>query len=81
MKVMVPVWEDREVGEGEENLCQHLRVSSQPEHTNCLKSVSGFATVRSSMLLHLYYVELFPFPKVVVIYCNCMSWFYLEHFS
>ena len=37
VEVVVPVGKHREVGEGEENLCEYLWVSSQPENTNSVK--------------------------------------------
>ena len=37
VEVVVPVGKHREVGEGEEDLCEYLRVSSQPENTNSVK--------------------------------------------
>ena len=38
VEVVMPVGKHREVGEGEENLCEYLLVSSQPENTNCVKN-------------------------------------------
>ena len=37
VEVVVPVGKHREVGEGEENLCEYLRISSQPENTISVK--------------------------------------------
>ena len=37
VEVVMPVGEHREVGEGEENLCEYLRISSQPENTISVK--------------------------------------------
>ena len=37
VEVVMPVGKHREVGEGEENLCEYLRISSQPENTISVK--------------------------------------------